>query len=163
MTYADVAAECVFLTDVAVELSNNAGGIQPPNRTELVEPPDFQDVALNTAPLWGQRPAMALTSWSEHWPELLYSEDRHQWSVVACQALEWTGRAELWRNCYAEYLLAHAGESSPSHEAGIRLCHDVVDRLQWTSWATFTLVRREIRAYQQLLDVGLANGPRAGG
>lgn len=152
----DVIAECDYLETRAIAWSENAGAIQHPNRTELVEPPDFQDVALVTAPLWGQRPSMCLTTASTAWRGLLASEQRHDWSVVACRCLEWDAQLEKMRGVYGEFLEAHPDEDWPLQTEGLSIGTDVLDRVQWISWASFTLVRAEIYVAQRFVDAQAA-------
>jgi hypothetical protein len=163
VTREDIIGECAYAEGVAIALSQNAGEIEHPTRTYLVSPPEFQDVALMTAPLWGQPANMPITAAIHAWADALATPDRHRWSAAACGCLEWIGQLEPARDVYGVFLLAHADEDWPLHSEGLNIATDLIDRVQWISWATFTHVRREILRFQRTAGGQLANGPRGGG
>lgn len=163
MTRDDIIAECAYSEGVAIAWSQNAGEIEHPTRTFLVEPPSFQDVALMTAPLWGQPANMPITAALHAWADNLASTDRHLWSAAACGCLAWIEQLEPARDVYGAWLADPANEEDPRKSEGLNIGTDLIDRVQWISWATFTLVRREILREQRLAGGQLANGPRGGG
>jgi hypothetical protein len=149
---ADVIAEVDYLTGVAITLSQISGGIEHPTRTELVQPPSIQDVALRTAPLWGQPPSMCLTTQASVWREVLLEDEQQGWRVVGGRALEADAEFEVMRELFEEYLLAHPGVESPDYAEGLRVSTLLLDRLQWCSWASYTLLRQFHRAQQRPAD-----------